>query len=246
MIRRQLAKTCLLATIAGTTLFGSSTADAGVIPWVYDFVFGPARSSMSGYSGYHPGYSNFSSYQPHSTYYGPSYQPHSTYYGPSMDGVVWHAPSPFVNSGCLPCDSACPGGNCGVSTTTTAKPTPAPDDISKKKTFADGQTPEVEKAENSGFTKAKKPLGFAGGERTDGDAEIETRLATLEEQNKEIKSTLDQIRLSLEGLNDLKAQVNEIQKAQQKQEGFEPAKIGTPGANDPKTNEVPKFPPTKE
>lgn len=229
MIRHQFAKTCLFVTIIGATLFGSPvSAKAGLIPWVYDLVFGTPRSSMSTY--YRPAASNYS-----------YYSNYSSNYGPSTDGVVWHAPSPYSNSACIPCIPKCPTSNCSVSAT-AAKPTPAADKISENKTFADGQTAEAEKSENTGFRAAKKPLD-AGQEPTDGDAELDVRLTTLEEQNKAILLQLEQVRLSLEGLNELKTKVAEIEKEQEKR-GFKPAKIGTPGANDPKTA-VPVTPPAK-
>lgn len=116
-------------------------ADAGVVPDVYNFVFGPAGTPYYSTSYYRPAYYGY-----RTSYYGVSYpwvyQPSSccptqTCYAPcSPCGVV----------GCSPCGiGGCPSGNCAVSLGTQSttdgnwKPTPADGD-GPEKTYKDEST----------------------------------------------------------------------------------------------------------
>ena len=83
----RFASLLAVALVVGST----SAVQAGVIPWVYDAVFGPVRYPVSGY-----GYSGYSAaYAP--TYYVPrsGYAPANDRYGPSNQ-----------SAGCSPCSTS--------------------------------------------------------------------------------------------------------------------------------------------
>lgn len=113
---------CSLAAWSGV----ASPGEAGVIPWVYNAVFGPSYNG-----GYYGGYyGGGASYGP--VGYAPTYGRcatgacgRSTYYGP----VAW---SGCCVPACAPCGSACGPAGCGSVATTmgssgcTSSPTAAP------------------------------------------------------------------------------------------------------------------------
>lgn len=232
MIHRLVSPAIYAAVVGATLLAPSANAQAGVIPWVYDAVFGPPRSAYSAY-----GYS--ANYRPSYTYY----SPYRVGYAAPLSG--WHRPAygvaGYAAPNCSTCQSAaCPGGNCGIATTAN-KPTPVEDEISKeakkeaaaedeKKTFVEGENGEKNPpGENSGFRAAQKPLTFDGNEPTDGDAEVEQRLDKLESTQEEILKTLLEIKASVNAddkekdaeIERLKAEVKTLETAVK--EKFKPA-----------------------
>lgn len=240
MIHRLVTPTLCLAVV-GATLLAPTDAKAGVIPWVYDSIFGSSQSAYSAYG--------------HSANYRPSYTYYSAYgggYSAPLSG--WHRPSGYSQAGysapnCSTCNNACPGGNCGISAT-AQKPTPVEDGISAEstgegpnKTFADeksdaGKGDPPPPGENSGFRAAKKPLTFAGTEPTNGDAEVDKRLSVIEDQNMLIMKRLEELQNKLDGLDRLNAKLDAIEALETKVETLEKAaKDGwnTPGTA-PKTD----------
>lgn len=140
--------TLLMACAFGFTAVAPGTTEAGVIPWVYDAIFGPVGSMRGGYS---PMYANYGyagyapatvAYAPMSTAYGGSsgcsscgqsanYAPsggYDAYYGSSQSfyGNASYYGNPCCNScnSCGSCNScaggSCAGGSCSNCSTTTS------------------------------------------------------------------------------------------------------------------------------
>ena len=104
----------LVACVAGV---GSpAPTEAGVIPWLYDSVFGPVGSiqARSGYAPYSAGYTPYSvGYTPYSVGYTPYYGGYSSYYYGNSSSAC----------GCSPCAGACgtgcASGNCATGNCAT-------------------------------------------------------------------------------------------------------------------------------
>jgi hypothetical protein len=101
----QLVRFSLL--VLGITGVGTSpTAEAGVIPWVYDSMFGPVGSIQARSVSYTPYSAGYSGYYDYSTYYG----------GPYAAGYVAGAGCSSCQPacGCAPCYGGCASGNCAT------------------------------------------------------------------------------------------------------------------------------------
>lgn len=128
---------CLSVALALWATLGSEApraAEAGVIPWSYNAVFGygPIFPRRYGYTaGYAPMYGTpvYSSpmgwganYGPGSAAWTPQMAPVTTYYGPAYyGGGVVNAGcgcNPCGYSACDPCAGNCPGGDCSTNTST--------------------------------------------------------------------------------------------------------------------------------
>ncbi len=143
----------------GAALCGAPTpSEAGVIPWMYDAIFGyghhsPGWGYGAPYGGYMTGYAPFYN----ATYAQPAYGP--SYGGGACCGnTVGYAPwtgysydagccSPCGQScnpccgsscgtGCDPGCNNCPGGNCGTGSTNTVPSTPADSGTGANPTYA--------------------------------------------------------------------------------------------------------------
>lgn len=141
-MRNRVLKTVAISACMLTVTVGfTSTTQAGLIPWLYDAIFGPVRP---GYGAGYYGAGYFGGYP--ATYgvgYAPLISPAYSPCGPAgCPTTVGYAPA------CSPCvaaydpcaGGACPGGNCFVPpATTTSTPIggPAP-------TPADGPLPAYE------------------------------------------------------------------------------------------------------
>jgi len=142
---------CCRNVLMGVMLaFGSgmtATADAGLIPWAYNSIFGP--SPMYGYGYGAPAYGYSAGYRgayPVSSYYSPAWSTYTAGYGPSFSysafggnmGAYTYA-NPCASCGCNPCctdgcatgncaSGNCASGNCGAGYTPDINngPTPEP------------------------------------------------------------------------------------------------------------------------
>lgn len=108
----------LASLIAVSLVVGSaSLSQAGIIPWVYDAVFGPVRSPAWGYSsyGYSGGY-GYSGYTPHTASYAPYSYGYASYGYPSYNSGCSTCSTNYGWSpawGCNSCSSGCSMGSCG-------------------------------------------------------------------------------------------------------------------------------------
>ncbi len=103
----------LASLIAVSLIVGSaSLSQAGIIPWVYDVVFGPVGSPARGYSSY--GYSGYTpytaSYAPFSYGYASYGYPSQAYSGCSTCSTNYGWSPAW---GCNSCSSGCSTGSCG-------------------------------------------------------------------------------------------------------------------------------------
>ena len=147
----------VLGSVAGFSTANPAPSQAGVIPWVYDAIFGPVGSLRYG-AGYGSGYgSTYSAGYPSYSSYSSFYAPVTTAYAPTMAsaggcstcGQAAYYPStaysssysdPYASyggSGCNSCSGGnCSSGNCSSGNCTTGNcagsntvgyPTPTPD-----------------------------------------------------------------------------------------------------------------------
>lgn len=115
----------LLGSVAGISTANPAPSQAGVIPWVYDAIFGPVGSLRYG-AGYGPSYGYTAGYPAYSSY-SSFYAPVTTAYAPTIAsaggcascGQAAYYPStayssyyndPYVSYGSSGCN--CSGGNC--------------------------------------------------------------------------------------------------------------------------------------
>jgi hypothetical protein len=122
----------LLGTLVGFALGLPTTSQAGLIPWVYNAIFGPVGSMRYG-AGYAPAYGGYGGYGGYGAMYG-SYAPttaygyggggcsscrQSSYYAPSMgydvysSGYAYDSYPVASTAGC----STCQTGNCAPGST---------------------------------------------------------------------------------------------------------------------------------
>ncbi|MDA0835260.1 MAG: hypothetical protein O2955_17515 [Planctomycetota bacterium] len=145
-IKRQL-RVCVLtvAVVGGLT----TTSQAGIIPWLYDAIFGPPGSLMYG--------ANYGYGATYGTAYRGYYSPYAYGYG------AGYAYAPAANTGCNSCgtstatfygptNTCCATNNCNVpsqsQTTTNRTPTPATTEPQPDPTFS-----ESAEEEDDGFRK---------------------------------------------------------------------------------------------
>lgn len=191
--------------VLGAFLFVTPSADAGVIPWVYNSIFGYGPM----YGGYGPAYPTHTAgyapaaygYSPYATWgtgyslgyapnfsagfaspYSVGYTPYSTYYGGSLDGCGCN-PCGCSNCGSLGC-SNCSNGDCstnyGPANTDGVDPTPADKDKDLPKDDFEGKdrpyTTIPKKAPDAPAWSGSNPSGTAGD--TSGAAGVGETLGT--------------------------------------------------------------------
>ncbi|MBM79299.1 MAG: hypothetical protein CMJ78_01740 [Planctomycetaceae bacterium] len=120
----------LTAIVVLSIISVPNSSDAGVIPWLYDAVFGPAY-------GYGPGCQ---------TCYSPvPAVPYAAGCGPCRPMIrpVWSwfpRCAPLAFNPCFTCGPAgCPTGKCGIATSKPATPKPEANNEEVPSTFADGE-----------------------------------------------------------------------------------------------------------
>jgi len=146
-MKLQFAKLTIVLACSLTAVGGMcSTSDAGIIPWVYDAMFGPVGSMR---------------------YRTARYAPYNYRVSPgqcSPCGSSGCAPAmSFYAPGCSPCATGgCPTGGCAVASvgqpSTVAKPIPDPTITAPKKTFAD-EAPATKiptELEDDGFRRRRE------------------------------------------------------------------------------------------
>jgi hypothetical protein len=169
--RNNAMRRLIIGLICAVALSSASNqqANAGVIPDVYNFVFGPPGTPYFRSSYYGPAYGYGANYQPAPyyrvrSYYSPTpYYRVRSYYSPACStcqpcGIAYPPCSPCA-VGCSPCGitGSCPSGNCAVSSRT-----PVPADDNWRPTPADDGPPPTYK-EGDGFG--------ASGQSEDPDAD---------------------------------------------------------------------------
>lgn len=108
-----------LCAIVGFSTVAPAESQAGVIPWMYDAIFGPVGSIRANRAMYSSGtsgnYASYVNYTPMTVAYGPtagcSCNQSSYYYAPSVTSSYGGSCSSCGTSGC----SSCASGNCSAN-----------------------------------------------------------------------------------------------------------------------------------
>ncbi len=125
MVKPAIFARVLIAVVS--LLSCGQSAQAGLIPWLYDSFFGPSY-----YPPAFSGYGVSAGYAPYSAGYAPYYDggyAQTSYYGPGFDSGCGCNPC-----GCNPCGGCgscgtggCASGNCTMNSAPAGTPTPIPD-----------------------------------------------------------------------------------------------------------------------